>query len=63
VAFNYHRSLGAVSQVVDAIHSYGGLVFHDIIQKKGMRKKPAEAGVDGFNFSSGWEPGDMPRQP
>ena len=27
-------SLGAVSQVVDAIHSYGGLVFHDIIKKR-----------------------------
>ena len=27
-------SLGAVSQVVDAIHSYGGLVFHDVIKKR-----------------------------
>ena len=27
-------SLGAVSQVVDAVHSYGGLVFHDIIKKR-----------------------------
>ena len=27
-------SLGAVSMVVDAIHSYGGLVFHDIIKKR-----------------------------
>ena len=27
-------SLGAVSEVVDAIHSYGGLVFHDIIIKR-----------------------------
>ena len=24
-------SLGAVSDLVDAVHSYGGLVFHDII--------------------------------
>ena len=23
-------SLGAVSQLVDAVHSYGGLVFHDV---------------------------------
>ena len=31
-------SLGAVSELVDTVHSYGGLVFHDII-KKGMQKK------------------------
>ncbi|MBD1260253.1 nitronate monooxygenase [Maribacter polysiphoniae] len=40
-------SLGAVSQVVDAIHSYGGLVFHDIIKKR-HAQKAAEAGVDGL---------------
>ncbi|MCA0958854.1 nitronate monooxygenase [Muricauda ruestringensis] len=40
-------SLGAVSQVVDAIHSYGGLVFHDIIKKR-HAEKAAEAGVDGL---------------
>ena len=40
-------SLGAVSQVVDAIHSYGGLVFHDVIKKR-HAKKAAEAGVDGL---------------
>ena len=40
-------SLGAVSQVVDAIHSYGGLVFHDIIKKR-HGEKAAEAGVDGL---------------
>ena len=39
--------LGAVSQVVDAIHSYGGLVFHDIIKKR-HAEKAAEAGVDGL---------------
>ena len=38
-------SLGAVSQVVDAIHSYGGLVFHDIIKKR-HAEKAMEAGVD-----------------
>tara|TARA_R110000796_G_scaffold250788_2_gene380521 strand:- start:6998 stop:7972 length:975 start_codon:yes stop_codon:yes gene_type:complete len=40
-------SLGAVTQVVDAIHSYGGLVFHDIIKKR-HAEKAAEAGVDGL---------------
>lgn len=40
-------SLGAVSTVVDAIHSYGGLVFHDIIKKR-HAEKAAEAGVDGL---------------
>jgi nitronate monooxygenase len=40
-------SLGAVSQVVDAIHSYGGLVFHDVIKKR-HAEKAAEAGVDGL---------------
>ena len=27
-------SLGAVSQLVDAVHSYGGHVFHDVIKKR-----------------------------
>ncbi len=40
-------SLGAVREVVDAIHSYGGLVFHDVINIKHARKA-AEAGVDGL---------------
>ena len=40
-------SLGAVSMVVEAIHSYGGLVFHDIIKKR-HAEKAAEAGVDGL---------------
>ncbi len=40
-------SLGAVSTVVDAIHSYGGLVFHDIIKKR-HAEKASEAGVDGL---------------
>ncbi|UJH66054.1 nitronate monooxygenase family protein [Allomuricauda sp. SCSIO 65647] len=40
-------SLGAVRQVVDAVHSYGGLVFHDIIKKR-HAQKAAEAGVDGL---------------
>ncbi len=40
-------SLGAVSQVVDAVHSYGGLVFHDVIKKR-HAQKAAAAGVDGL---------------
>lgn len=40
-------SLGAVSMVIDAIHSYGGLVFHDVIKKR-HAEKAAGAGVDGL---------------
>ena len=40
-------SLGAVSQLVSAVHSYGGLVFHDVIKKR-HAEKAAQAGVDGL---------------
>ena len=40
-------SLGAVSQLVGAVHSYGGLVYHDIIKRR-HAEKAAEAGVDGM---------------
>ncbi|MGJ1312187.1 NAD(P)H-dependent flavin oxidoreductase [Sphingobacterium lactis] len=40
-------SLGAVKELVDSVHSYGGLVFHDIIKKR-HAEKAAEAGVDGL---------------
>ncbi len=40
-------SLGAVKEVVDAVHSYGGLVFHDIVNSRHARKAIA-AGVDGL---------------
>ncbi len=40
-------SLGAVRDVVDAVHSYGGLVFHDVISRR-HAEKAAEAGVDGI---------------
>lgn len=40
-------SLGAASQVVEAAHSYGGVVFHDVTNQKHARKA-AEAGVDGI---------------
>ena len=40
-------SLGAVSELVQAVHSYGGLVFHDVINLR-HATKAAEAGVDGL---------------
>ena len=40
-------SLGAVSDLVSAVHSYGGLVYHDVIKKR-HAEKAAEAGVDGL---------------
>lgn len=40
-------SLGAVSELVAAVHSYGGLVFHDVINRR-HAEKAAEAGVDGL---------------
>ncbi|MGB5983392.1 MAG: nitronate monooxygenase family protein [Nonlabens sp.] len=40
-------SLGAVSDVVNAVHSYGGVVFHDVIKKR-HAEKVMEAGVDGL---------------
>ncbi len=40
-------SLGAVPDLVNAIHSYGGLVYPDIIKKR-HAEKASEAGVDGL---------------
>ena len=40
-------SLGAVSDLVNAVHSYGGLVFHDVIKRR-HAEKAKEAGVDGL---------------
>jgi nitronate monooxygenase len=40
-------SLGAVSELVETVHSYGGLVFHDVIKKR-HAEKAVEAGVDGL---------------
>ena len=40
-------SLGAVKEVVDAVHSYGGLVFHDVTTRR-HAEKAAQAGVDGL---------------
>ncbi|MGM3389623.1 nitronate monooxygenase family protein [Stutzerimonas stutzeri] len=40
-------SLGAVKEVVDAVHAYGGLVFHDVTTRR-HAEKAAAAGVDGL---------------
>lgn len=40
-------SLGAVKEIVDAVHNWGGLIFHDVIKKR-HAEKAAEAGVDGI---------------
>ena len=40
-------SLGAATKVTEAVHSYGGLVFHDVTNQKHARKAAA-AGVDGI---------------
>ncbi len=39
-------SLGAVRDVVDAVHAYGGLILHDVISAR-HAEKAIEAGVDG----------------
>ena len=40
-------SLGASKEVVDAIHGYGGIIFHDVTQRR-HAEKAAEIGVDGI---------------
>ena len=40
-------SLGAVPEVNQAAHSYGGIVFHDVINQK-FSKKAVEKGADGL---------------
>ncbi|HZV84652.1 MAG TPA: nitronate monooxygenase family protein [Brevundimonas sp.] len=40
-------SLGTVRDVVEAVHGYGGVVFHDIANVRHARKA-AQAGVDGL---------------
>ena len=40
-------SVGAPGKVVDAVHSYGGLVFHDVINIRHARKAISD-GVDGI---------------
>lgn len=45
-------SLGAVPEVVEAVHAYGGLVFHDVTTLRHARKA-ASAGVDGLVLVAG----------
>ena len=40
-------SLGADPSVIEAVHSYGGVVFHDVVNLK-FAKKAAQSGVDGL---------------
>lgn len=40
-------SLGAVPELIDQVHGYGGVVFHDVINLR-HAKKAASAGVDGL---------------
>jgi nitronate monooxygenase len=40
-------SLGCKASVIDTVHSYGGLVFHDVINNK-YAKKAVSQGVDGL---------------
>lgn len=40
-------SLGAVTELVDAVHSYGGLVFHDVTTMR-HAEKAMEANADGL---------------
>ena len=40
-------SLGAVPELVDTVHGYGGQVFHDVIKRR-HAQKAADAGVDGL---------------
>lgn len=40
-------SVGAPGEVVSAVHSYGGIVFHDVVSVR-HAEKAVEAGVDGL---------------
>ena len=40
-------SLGADPSVIEAVHSYGGVVFHDVVNLK-FAKKATQSGVDGL---------------
>lgn len=45
-------ALGALKDVVDCVHEYGGIVFHDVTTKR-HAQKAAQAGVDGIIAVSG----------
>lgn len=40
-------SLGAVRELVDEVHNYGGIVFHDVVNRR-FAEKAAQAGADGL---------------
>src|SRR5690606_19340080 len=40
-------ALGSPKPVIDVVHSYGGLVFADVVNLK-LARKAAEAGADGL---------------
>ena len=40
-------SLGAVAELIDSVHGYGGVVFHDVINAR-HAAKAAQAGADGL---------------
>lgn len=45
-------SLGAATELVERVHAYGGLVFHDVTTLR-HAKKAADAGVDGLILVAG----------
>lgn len=45
-------TLGADPRLTSAVHRYGGLVFHDVVNAK-HAKKAVEAGVDGLTAVAG----------
>lgn len=45
-------SLGAVPELVERVHAYGGIVFHDVTTLR-HAKKAADAGVDGLILVAG----------
>lgn len=45
-------SLGAVSDLVSAVHGYGGIVFHDVTNRR-HAEKAMEAGCDGIILVAG----------
>ena len=45
-------ALGALKDIVDVVHGYGGIVFHDVTTKR-YAEKAAKSGVDGLIAVSG----------
>ncbi len=55
-------SLGAVPDLVESVHSYGGSVFHDVVNLR-HAEKAIDAGVDGIIAVSARLGGHGPGQP